>query len=107
MRSVARVIQIICLGCVITLSGPPVGMLGLVCPESLSTEDLGGTETASLLAATRVDSPLRSGHNPRRKTCPPVESRKTRTRRYQWGLPPGDGVTGHQLANGLNAPLRS
>ena len=57
MKSVARLICIVFLGCFITLSGVPAGMVGLVCPAGQEADDAKSAETASVAAATLVNHP--------------------------------------------------
>lgn len=102
---VACVLRNLCLGYVIALSGLSAGTAGLVCLECLLAEDLGSAESHSLQAATLVHPPSSIDRLSHRRSRSHVVFRKTWMRCHQQGPPSGHFLAGHQLPNGLNAPL--
>ncbi len=106
MNLVACAIRIICLGCVITLSGLPAGEVGLVCPDALMAEDLAESESATIQAGPLNTIPPGRDRLLRRKSSIRVVSRRVCGQCPRLGWSSRFCFAGHQLANGLNAPLR-
>ena len=105
MNSAARAIRIFCLGCIIALSSLPAGVAGLVCQESWMVEDLVAAESTSIHAAPLVTVASGRARGSRGISRSPIASRRVWKHGPQMGWPPRFCFAGHQLANGLNAPL--
>lgn len=106
-----RAIRVMSLGCMIALAGVPSGVTGLSRFEPSSAADLETAESNCLLPGSqqhlghrqRSGPPQRGGVYRALHVGPMLSSPSHRF--YPAGRPPGFFIAGHQLANGLNAPL--